>query len=217
MPVGVPKVPFIISDEEEDDEEEEEKDEDEEEEIEWLDLYERLYRARALFLFHELTAEITANLTGLMAMLNIEDNTLEQFLFINSTGGKIVDGLAVYDMSRAILPDVHTICVGLAASIASLILSGGALTKRIAFPHAWRLIHQPKAKIEGHPLNNLADAELDLDEVLKLRKTVLEYYARISPSPVWVIAEDMERDTFMTPTEALAYGLIDDIGTDVSI
>nr|YP_009868745.1 ATP-dependent protease proteolytic subunit [Leptocodon hirsutus]QKI32188.1 ATP-dependent protease proteolytic subunit [Leptocodon hirsutus] len=177
----------------------------------------RLYRARTLFLFQELTAELTANLTGLMAVLNIEDNTLEQFLFINSTGGKIVNGLAVYDMSQGIIPDVHTLCLGLAASIASLILSGGALTKRIAFPNAWRLIHQPKAKIEGNPLNKLADAELDIDEVLQLRKTVLEYYARISPSPVWVIAEDMERDTFMTPTEAQAYGLIDDIGTDISI
>nr|YP_010127676.1 ClpP [Codonopsis tsinlingensis]QPP19992.1 ClpP [Codonopsis tsinlingensis] len=213
MPVGVPKVPFLISDEDE----EEEEEEDEEEEVEWLDLIDRLYRARALFLFQELTAELTANLTGLMAILNIEDNTLEQFLFINSPGGKIVDGLAVYDMSQGVLPDVHTLCMGLAASIASLILSGGAPTKRVAFPNAWRLIHQPKVKIQGYPFNKLADVEMDLDEVFKLRKIVIESYARVSPNPVWVIAEDMERDAFMTPTEALAYGLIDKIGTNIFI
>lgn len=101
-------------------------------------LIDRLYRARALFLFQELTGELTANITGLMVFLNIDDNTREQFLFINSPGGKMVDGLAVYDMSQAILPDVHTLCLGLAASMASFILSGGAMTKRIAFPNAWR-------------------------------------------------------------------------------
>nr|QTZ17963.1 ATP-dependent Clp protease proteolytic subunit [Pseudocodon vinciflorus] len=208
MPVGVPKIPFIKPSSSSD----------------------RLYRFRTLFLFQELTPELTGTLTGLMTYLNMDDSTLEQFLFINSTGGKMVNGLAVYDVIQGVIPDVHTICMGLAASMAALILSGGALTKRIAFPSAFFfylsffslqlcydsirvMIHQPFAKLEGHPLNNWHDANVDLAEVMRLRKTVLYNYAKRSPHPAWVIVADMERDRFMSPTEARAYGLIDSIGT----
>nr|YP_010268487.1 clp protease proteolytic subunit [Pseudocodon convolvulaceus]UIG86695.1 clp protease proteolytic subunit [Pseudocodon convolvulaceus] len=198
MPVGVPKIPFIKPSSSS---------------RPHPDLIDRLYRFRTLFLFQELTPELTGTLTGLMTYLNMDDSTLEQFLFINSTGGKMVNGLAVYDVIQGVIPDVHTICMGLAASMAALILSGGALTKRIAFPSARVMIHQPFAKLEGHPLNNWHDANVDLAEVMRLRKTVLYNYAKRSPHPAWVIVADMERDRFMSPTEARAYGLIDSIGT----
>lgn len=103
-----------------------------------MTLIEGLYRDRILFLFENLEKEITNTIVGLMVFLNIEDNTKEQFLFINSRGGSLVYGISVHDVSRSVRPDVHTIGMGVVASMAAFILSGGTQTKRIAFPHVWR-------------------------------------------------------------------------------
>lgn len=101
-------------------------------------LIDRLYRERALFLFKNLSPETANHIVGLMIFLNIDDSDREQFLFINSTGGGVMHGLAVTNTINFVLPDVHTICVGVAASMAAFILAGGSQTKRTAFPHAWR-------------------------------------------------------------------------------
>ncbi|KAF6144921.1 hypothetical protein GIB67_003993 [Kingdonia uniflora] len=101
-------------------------------------LINRLHRERALFLGQEIDGEIAATLNGLMVFLSIEDPTRDLFIFINSPGGGVISGIGIFDMMQYVTPDVHTICMGLAASMASLILVGGKITERLAFPHAWR-------------------------------------------------------------------------------
>nr|YP_009404088.1 ATP-dependent protease proteolytic subunit [Pratia angulata]ASA35353.1 ATP-dependent protease proteolytic subunit [Pratia angulata] len=196
MPVGVPKIPYDIPD-------------DEDEEATWVDLYDRLYRERALFLFKELSPETANHLVGLMIFLNIDDCNQEQFLFINSTGGGVMHGLAVYNAINFVLPDVHTLCLGVAASMAAFVLAGGSQTKRIAFPNARVMIHQPTSTfIQGY----MEEVLMDTDLVLKLREEITNVFVQRSNKPFWMVFEDMERDVFLSPEEAKAYGIVDSVG-----
>nr|YP_009436548.1 ATP-dependent protease proteolytic subunit [Cyphia dentariifolia]ATG26823.1 ATP-dependent protease proteolytic subunit [Cyphia dentariifolia] len=218
MPVGVPKVPYIIpvipDPEPESESEDKDKDKDKEEEEEreeWIEVYDRLYRIRSLFLFDDLSDEIANHIIGLMAFLNIDDNTQEQFLFINSPGGGMVNGLGVHDMSRAVLPDVNTLCVGDAISMAALILAGGADNKRTAFPHSTIMLHQPEIKEVGGLIHELV---LDGDDLNLIRIAVENIYEQRTGQPICVIRKDMIRDHFMTAPEAQKYGLVDSLGED---
>lgn len=123
MPIGVPKVPFTLP---------------EDDEASWVDLYNRLYQERLLFLGQEVNSEISNQITGLMVYLSLEDKTKDLYLFINSPGGEVLSGMAIFDIMQIVEAEVHTVCVGLAASMGSLLLVGGEFTKRLAFPHAWR-------------------------------------------------------------------------------
>nr|QEG98404.1 ATP-dependent Clp protease proteolytic [Burmannia itoana] len=190
MPVGVPKVPFRIPGEEN---------------AGWIDIN-RLYRERALFLGQEVNSEISNQLVGLIVYLNIEDNTKDIYLFINSPGGWVIPGIAIYDIMQFVPSDVHTICIGLAASMGSFILVGGEITKRLAFPHARVMIHQPYSSFyEAQVVEFILEAE----ELLKLRETLTKVYAQRTGTSLWVVSEDMERDVFMSATEAKAYGIVD--------
>nr|YP_009404358.1 ATP-dependent protease proteolytic subunit [Lobelia chinensis]ASA35892.1 ATP-dependent protease proteolytic subunit [Lobelia chinensis] len=196
MPVGVPKIPYDIPD-------------DEDEEATWVDLYDRLYRERALFLFKDLSPETANHIVGLMIFLNIDDCNQEQFLFINSTGGGVMHGLAVYNAINFVLPDVHTLCLGVAASMAAFVLAGGSQTKRIAFPNARVMIHQPTSTfIQGY----MEEVLMDTDLVLKLREEITNVFVQRSNKPFWMVFEDMERDVFLSPEEAKAYGIVDSVG-----
>nr|YP_010500762.1 clp protease proteolytic subunit [Centaurea cyanus]QIQ23194.2 clp protease proteolytic subunit [Carthamus tinctorius]UXB56092.1 clp protease proteolytic subunit [Centaurea cyanus] len=190
MPIGVPKVPFRNIGEED---------------ASWVDIY-RLYRERLLFLGQDLESEVSNQLIGLMIYLSIEDDTQDLYLFINSPGGWVIPGLALYDTMQFVQPDVHTICMGAAASMGSLILVGGEITKRLAFPHAWVMIHQPAGSF-----SEVATGEfiLEVGELLKLRETLTRVYVQRTGKPFWVVSEDMERDVFMSATEAQAYGIVD--------
>nr|YP_009749856.1 clp protease proteolytic subunit [Cosmos bipinnatus]QIJ46194.1 clp protease proteolytic subunit [Cosmos bipinnatus] len=191
MPIGVPKVPFRNPGEED---------------ASWVDIY-RLYRERLLFLGQEVDNEISNQLIGLMIYLSIEDDTQDLYLFINSPGGWVIPGVALYDTMQFVQPDVHTICMGSAASMGSFILVGGEITKRLAFPHACRvMIHQPAGSF-----SEVATGEfiLEVGELLKLRETLTRVYVQRTGKPLWVVSEDMERDVFMSATEAQAYGIVD--------
>nr|YP_010722279.1 clp protease proteolytic subunit [Smallanthus sonchifolius]WDV10035.1 clp protease proteolytic subunit [Smallanthus sonchifolius]WDV10121.1 clp protease proteolytic subunit [Smallanthus sonchifolius] len=190
MPIGVPKVPFRSPGEED---------------ASWVDIY-RLYRERLLFLGQEVDSEISNQLIGLMIYLSIEDDTQDLYLFINSPGGWVIPGVALYDTMQFVQPDVHTICMGSAASMGSFILVGGEITKRLAFPHAWVMIHQPAGSF-----SEVATGEfiLEVGELLKLRETLTRVYVQRTGKPLWVVSEDMERDVFMSATEAQAYGIVD--------
>nr|QXF60270.1 ATP-dependent Clp protease proteolytic subunit [Melliodendron xylocarpum] len=190
MPVGVPKVPFRIPGEEE---------------ASWVDIN-RLYRQRLLFLGQEIESEISNQIMGLMVYLAIEDNTKDQYLFINSPGGWVIPGIGIYDTMQFVPPHVNTICIGLAASMASFILLGGEITKRIAFPHARVMIHQPASSFFESPTGEFI---LETEELIRLRETLTRVYIQRTGKPLWVISEDMERDVFMSATEAQAYGIID--------
>nr|QHQ73403.1 ClpP [Allium tuberosum] len=166
----------------------------------------RLYRERLLFLGQEVDSEISNQLVGLMVYLSIEDDTKDLYLFINSPGGWVIPGIAIYDTMQFVSPDVHTICMGLAASMGSFILVGGEITKRLAFPHAWVMIHQPASSFYEAQAGEFI---LEAEELLRLRETLTKVYVQRTGNPLWVISEDMERDVFMSATEAQAHGIVD--------
>uniref|UniRef100_UPI0030E54875 ATP-dependent Clp protease proteolytic subunit n=1 Tax=Hedysarum lehmannianum TaxID=1402432 RepID=UPI0030E54875 len=187
MPVGVPKVPFLLPGDDD---------------ASWIDLYNRLFQERLLFLGQEVKSEISNQLVGLMVYLSLEDKNKDLYLFINSPGGGIISGMAIFDTMQFVEAEVHTVCVGLAASMASLILLGGGITQRLAFPHARVMIHQPaSAFYEGQT----GECMLEANELLKMHQTVINIYAQRTGKPSWQISKDMERDSYMSAEEAQAY------------
>nr|AKN00080.1 clp protease proteolytic subunit [Prunus yedoensis]ARD00700.1 clp protease proteolytic subunit [Prunus andersonii]ARD01476.1 clp protease proteolytic subunit [Prunus conradinae]AYD91132.1 Clpproteaseproteolyticsubunit [Prunus pseudocerasus]QQY84515.1 clp protease proteolytic subunit [Prunus campanulata]UGS84863.1 clp protease proteolytic subunit [Prunus cerasus]UGS84947.1 clp protease proteolytic subunit [Prunus cerasus x Prunus canescens]UGS85031.1 clp protease proteolytic subunit [Prunu len=195
MPIGVPRVPFRSPGEED---------------ALWIDVN-RLYRERLLFLGQGVDSEISNQLIGLMVYLSIEDDTKDLYLFINSPGGWVIPGVAIYDTMQFVRPDIQTICMGLAASMGSFILVGGEITKRLAFPHARVMIHQPAASFYEAQTGEFI---LEAEELLKLRETLTRVYAQRTGKPLWVVSEDMERDVFMSAIEAQAHGIVDLVATE---
>nr|YP_010009918.1 ATP-dependent protease subunit [Strigosella strigosa]QNR94896.1 ATP-dependent protease subunit [Strigosella strigosa] len=191
MPIGVPKVPFRSPGEGD---------------PSWVDIYNRLYRERLFFLGQEVDTEISNQLISLMIYLSIEKDTKDLYLFINSPGGWVISGMAIYDTMQFVRPDVQTVCMGFAASIASFILVGGAITKRIAFPHARVMIHQPATSYYEAQTGEFI---LEAEELLKLREIITRVYVQRTGKPIWVVSEDLERDVFMSATEAQAHGIVD--------
>nr|YP_009575111.1 clp protease proteolytic subunit [Aristolochia tagala]QBI76593.1 clp protease proteolytic subunit [Aristolochia tagala]WHE25655.1 clp protease proteolytic subunit [Aristolochia tagala] len=196
MPIGVPRVPFRNPGEED---------------AVWIDVYNRLHRERCLFLGQQVDSEISNQMVGLMIYLSIEDATKNFHLFINSPGGWVVPGIAIYDTMQLVAPAVHTICIGLAASMGSFLLAGGEITKRLAFPHARVMIHQPASSFYEASTGEFI---LEAEELLKLREIITRVYVQRTLKPLWVISEDMERDVFMSATEAQAHGIVDLVGIE---
>nr|YP_009642714.1 clp protease proteolytic subunit [Medicago biflora]QCO74197.1 clp protease proteolytic subunit [Medicago biflora] len=193
MPIGVPKVPFILPGDDE---------------ASWIDLYNRLFQERLLFLGQEVNSEISNQLVGLMVYLSLEDKNKDLYMFINSPGGEVISGMAIFDTMQFVEAEVQTVCVGLAASMGSLLLVGGEITKRLAFPHARVMIHQPATSLyEGQA----GDCMLEANELLKMRKTMTNIYAQRTGKPSWQIHKDMERDLYMSAEEAQAHGIIDTV------
>nr|YP_011004075.1 ATP-dependent Clp protease proteolytic subunit [Crassula deltoidea]WPS93253.1 ATP-dependent Clp protease proteolytic subunit [Crassula deltoidea] len=195
MPIGVPKVPFRSPGEED---------------ASWVDIN-RLYRERLLFLGQEVDNEVSNQLIGLLVYLTIEDRNRELYVFINSPGGWVIPGIAVYDTIQFVPPDVHTICMGLAASMGSFVLVGGAITKRLAFPHARVMIHQPASSFYE---SQTGEFILEAEELLNLRETITMVYVQRTGKSFWIVSEDMERDVFMSATEAQAHGIVDLVAVD---
>ena len=196
MPIGVPKVPYRLPGEEI---------------AQWVDLYNRLYRDRILFLCQDLDDELANQLIGIMLYLNAEDKSQEIFLYINSPGGSVTCGIGVYDAMNYIQSDVTTICIGTAASMASLVLSGGANGKRLALPHCRIMIHQPAGGSQGQTSLVLSEAE----EMIRIRDEVVSIYANKTGQSISKISQDINRDQFMSAHEAKDYGLVDRIASSV--
>nr|YP_010920060.1 ATP-dependent Clp protease proteolytic subunit 1 [Phebalium clavatum]YP_010920147.1 ATP-dependent Clp protease proteolytic subunit 1 [Phebalium elegans]YP_010920234.1 ATP-dependent Clp protease proteolytic subunit 1 [Phebalium longifolium]YP_010920321.1 ATP-dependent Clp protease proteolytic subunit 1 [Phebalium tuberculosum]YP_010920408.1 ATP-dependent Clp protease proteolytic subunit 1 [Phebalium whitei]WAJ51823.1 ATP-dependent Clp protease proteolytic subunit 1 [Phebalium multiflorum]WA len=190
MPIGVPKVPYRSPGDKH---------------PSWVDIN-RLYRERLLFLGQMVESDISNQLIGIMVYLSIENETKDLYLFINSPGGWVIPGIAIYDTMQFVRPDVQTICMGLAASMGSFLLAAGASTKRLAFPHARVMIHQPIGAFYGAQTGEFI---LDTEELLRLREILTMVYVQRSGKPLWVVSEDMERDTFMSATEAQVHGIVD--------
>nr|YP_009486405.1 clp protease proteolytic subunit [Barklya syringifolia]AWB12628.1 clp protease proteolytic subunit [Barklya syringifolia] len=191
MPIGVPKTAFRIPGDED---------------ASWVDLYNRLYRERLVFLGKEIDCEVANQVASLMVYLSLEDQTKDHYVFINSPGGWVTPGLAIYDTIQYVKADVQTISMGLAASVASFILAGGTPTKRMAFPHARVMIHQPASAFqEVYAVEVIMEAK----EVARIRTNVTKIFAKITSKPLSTILVDMERDSFMSPEEAQAHGIVD--------
>nr|QTI91192.1 clp protease proteolytic subunit [Echinocactus grusonii] len=199
MPVGVPKVPFRIPGDEE---------------ASWVELYQRLSRGRILFLCDELETELSNEIMGLMIYLGMEDTSQSLYLFINSPGGEVINGMAIYNVMQFIPSGVVTICLGIAASMASYILVGGEYKKRVALPHARIMIHQPSANFNTDREEESSVDELygELAELLTIRETLARGYSERTGKPLWIISQDLERDIYMSATEAKAYGIVDRVG-----
>ena len=170
-----------------------------------FDIYSRLLNDRVIFLGGQID-EQTANLV-VAQFVHLESDAPEKdiHLYINSPGGSIYAGLAIYDTMQFIRPDVQTICYGIAMSMGSLLLAGGAPGKRMALPNSRILIHQPSGGFEGQS----SDIEIHAREVLALRARVDEIYADHTGQSVERVHADMERDRFFSGQEAVAYGLVD--------
>jgi ATP-dependent Clp protease protease subunit len=174
-----------------------------------FDIYSRLLNDRVIFLGGEVD-DVTANLiVAQMIHLESDDPDKDIHLYINSPGGSIYAGLAIYDTMQFIRPDVQTICYGIAMSMGSLLLSGGAPGKRMALPNSRILIHQPSGGFQGQS----TDIEIHAREVLTLRARVDEIYAKHTGQSVERVHADMERDRFFSGEDAVAYGLVDRIIT----
>ena len=171
------------------------------------DIYSRLLKDRIIFLGEEVN-ETTASLTvAQLLFLESEDPGKDIQLYINSPGGMVTAGLAIYDTMQYIKCDVSTICIGLAASMGAFLLSGGTKGKRLALPNAEIMIHQPSGGAKGQA----TEIQIAAENILKTKKRLNEILAANTGKPYDVIAADTERDHYMTAQEAVAYGLIDSV------
>lgn len=173
------------------------------------DIYSRLLKDRIIFLGSPIE-DVTANIViAQLLFLEAENPDKDIHLYINSPGGVVTAGMAIYDTMQYIKPDVSTICVGSAASMASVLLTAGARGKRFALPHSQIMIHQPLGGVQGQA----TEIEIHAREILRMRKELNGLLSQHTGQPLDVIQKDTERDNFMTAEEAKAYGLIDEILT----
>jgi len=170
-----------------------------------FDIYSRLLNERIIFLGTPIDDQVANLVVAQLLHLESEDPDKDISMYINSPGGSIYSGLAVYDTMQFIKPEIQTICVGVAMSMGSLLLAAGAKGKRFSLPNSRILIHQPSAGFEGQS----TDIEIHAREILNIRKRIDEIYAHHSGQTFERVHEDMERDRFFKPDEALEYGLID--------
>jgi ATP-dependent Clp protease protease subunit len=170
-----------------------------------FDIYSRLLNERIIFLGTPIDDQIANLIVAQLLHLESEDPDKDISIYVNCPGGSIYSGLAIYDTMQFIKPDIQTICVGIAMSMGSLLLTGGTKDKRFALPNSRLLMHQPSAGFEGQA----SDIEIHAREVLKIRERIDEIYAKHSGQTFEQVHTDMERDRFFKADEAVEYGLID--------
>jgi ATP-dependent Clp protease protease subunit len=169
------------------------------------DIYSRLLNERIVFLGSPIDDQVANLIVAQLLHLESVDPDKDISVYINSPGGSIYSGLAIYDTMQFIRPDVQTICVGVAMSLGSLLLTGGAKGKRMSLPNSRILIHQPSAGFEGQA----TEIEIHAREIIKTRERIDQIYAEHTGQPIETVRSDMERDRFFKPDEAVEYGLID--------
>ena len=171
------------------------------------DIYSRLLNERIIFLGTPVDDQIANLLVAQLLHLESEDPDKDISIYINSPGGVVYAGLAIYDTMQFIKPDVSTICVGMAMSMGAVILAGGTKAKRMALPNSKILIHQGSAGFSGQP----TDIEIQAREVIGLKRSLEEIMAKHTNQPVEKLQKDMDRDYYMTSKEAQEYGIIDSV------
>lgn len=171
------------------------------------DIYSRLLKDRIIFLGSEIVDDVANSIVAQMLFLESEDPEKDINVYINSPGGSVTAGLAIYDTMQYIKPQVSTICVGLAASMAAILLAGGAKGKRLALPNAEVMIHQPLGGARGQA----SDIEIQAKNIIKTKERMNRILASHTGQDYDTIARDTDRDNYMTADEALKYGLIDKI------
>jgi ATP-dependent Clp protease, protease subunit len=191
MPIGVPKVPYRLPGSTYE---------------QWIDIEDRMFRERIIFLTEEVDDQIANALVAYMLYLDSEDNTKPIYLYINSPGGSVTAGMAIYDTMQYIKSEVVTICVGLAASMGAFLLAAGTKGKRVALPHARIMIHQP---LGGTGRRQASDIAIEAKEIVRIKQLLNEIMADRSGQTIEKIEQDTDRDYFLSAAEAKEYGLID--------
>lgn len=171
------------------------------------DIYSRLLKERIIFLGTEVNDVVANLIIAQLLFLESEDPEKDIYLYINSPGGVVTAGMAIYDTMQYIRPDVSTVCVGQAASMGAVLLAGGAKGKRSALPHSRIMIHQPLGGFSGQA----SDVEIHAKEMLRIKQELTELLAHHTGKSVKQVSEDSDRDFFMTSAQAKEYGLIDDV------
>ena len=172
-----------------------------------FDIYSRLLRERIIFLGTDVNDQVADALVAQMLFLEADDPDKDIQLYINSPGGSVTAGLAIYDTMQQVSPDVITICYGLAASMGAFLLSGGTKGKRLALPNSRIMIHQPLGGAQGQAV----EIEIQAKEILYLKETLNSLLAEHTGQNIEKISEDTDRDHFLSPEEAVEYGLIDKV------
>lgn len=171
------------------------------------DIYSRLLKERIIFLGSAIDDNVANSLIAQMLFLEGDNPDKDIFLYINSPGGVVTSGLAIYDTMQYIKPDISTICVGLAASMASVLLTGGAEGKRFILPHAEVMLHQPHGGVQGQA----SDIEITARQILKTRERLNKILAKHTGVDLAKVAKDADRDFWLDAEEAVAYGLVDQV------
>jgi ATP-dependent Clp protease protease subunit len=174
-----------------------------------FDIYSRLLKERIIFLVGPINDAVSSLVCAQLLFLESENPGKDISLYINSPGGVVTSGLAVYDTMQYIRPDVSTLCIGQAASAGSMLLMAGAKGKRFSLPNSRIMVHQPSGGAQGQA----TDIEIQAREILSLRAKLNQMYANHTGQPLEVIEAAMERDKFLSPEEAKAFGLIDEVVT----
>ncbi|MGE4582250.1 MAG: ATP-dependent Clp protease proteolytic subunit [Synechococcus sp.] len=191
MPIGTPSVPYRLPGSQME---------------RWVDIYTRLGVERILFLGSEVNDGIANSLVAQMLYLDADDSSKPIYLYINSPGGSVTAGLAIYDTIQYVKSDVVTICVGLAASMGAFLLAAGTKGKRVALPHSRIMIHQP---LGGTSRRQASDIEIEAREILRMKEMLNRSLAGMSGQSFEKIEKDTDRDYFLSAEEAKQYGLID--------
>ncbi len=171
------------------------------------DIYSRLLKDRIIFMGEQVHDSMANTVIAQMLFLESEDPDKDINLYINSPGGSVSSGLAIYDTMQYIRPDVATICIGLAASMGAVLLAGGAKGKRSCLPNSRVMIHQPWGGVQG----TASDISIQAEEILRTKKRLNEILATHCSKPLEILEKDTDRDRYMSPEEAKQYGLIDTI------
>ncbi len=196
MPIGIPSVPYRLPGSTYE---------------QWISIYERLFRERIIFLAEEVDDGIANAIVAYMLYLDSDDQNKPIYLYINSPGGSVTAGMAIYDTMQHIKSEVVTICVGLAASMGAFLLAAGTKGKRLALPHSRIMIHQP---LGGTGRRQATDIEIEARQILRVRRELNELMAFHTGKSIEQIEKDTDRDYFMSAEEAKEYGLIDRVIED---
>ena len=172
-----------------------------------FDIYSRLLRERIVFLGEAVTSDSANRIVAQLLFLEADDPDKDIFLYINSPGGSVYDGLGIFDTMQHVKPDVHTVCVGLAASMGAFLLCSGAKGKRSSLLHSRIMIHQPLGGARGQA----SDIRIQADEILFIKDKLNKELSDRTGQPIERIREDTDRDFYMSPSEAVEYGIIDNV------
>jgi len=172
-----------------------------------FDIYSRLLRERIVFLGEPVTSDSANRIVAQLLFLEADDPDKDIFLYINSPGGSVYDGLGIFDTMQHVKPDIHTVCVGLAASMGAFLLCAGAKGKRSSLLHSRIMIHQPLGGARGQA----SDIRIQADEILFIKDKLNKELSERTGQPIERIREDTDRDFYMSPAEAIEYGIIDNV------